>query len=129
MRRQLPAVAASAIAVAVALACPLSSWAPVAQANPPPAAEPEARPVRWVDAYARSDGDGSAEHPFRSLGTALLAGRSQDARLQLRAGLYPGPFELPAGASLEGPESAVLYVDGAEGSVVFAAGDAALLGV
>lgn len=88
-------------------------------------AEPAAAVV-WVDAAALEGGDGTEARPMKSLAAAL--GRA-GARVRVRTGLYRGPFSLPAGAELEGPESAVLFVEGGEGAVVTVAGEGRVAGV
>jgi len=102
--------------------------------RPQVAAEPaalEAVPVQavellWVDGSAPEGGDGTEARPLKSLAAAL--GRA-GARVRVRTGMYRGPFALPAGAELEGPESAVLFVEGGEGAVVTVAGDGRIAGV
>lgn len=62
------------------------------------------RPEFWVDAFSPSGGDGSSARPFKVVPQPVPAG----AILHLRAGLYPGPFVLPAGARLDGLGEVVL---------------------
>jgi hypothetical protein len=84
---------------------------------------------RWVDASALEGGEGTEARPFKALGAALAPARAgAAARVHVRTGLYRGPFVLPAGWTLDGPESAVLFVEGAEGAVL-AAGDGRVAGV
>lgn len=113
------------VAVVVALigGCPPRS-APAAVASPPRAVAP-ARLEVWVDASAPEGGDGTEARPYRALGAALARG---GGKVRVRTGLYQGPFELPAGMAIDGPESAVLFAEGGEAAVV-TAGDASLSGV
>jgi hypothetical protein len=94
---------------------------------PPPPAAAEA-PATWVDGSALEGGDGSELRPFKTLQAALAAAPAP-RRVALRAGLYRGPFTLPDRLRVEGPETAVLYVDGADGAVVSPAGSAELEGL
>ena len=109
--------------------------APVPAPVPVPAPASAARPARpapvefWVDAYAVEGGDGTEARPYRSLDRALArGGAAGGARFHVRTGLYRGPFTLPPGAAIDGPEAAVLFAEGGEGAVVTAA-DASLTGV
>src|SRR4051794_23823780 len=77
---------------------PPTSWVPA-----PPGAEV------WVDGARRESGDGSRARPFRTLAEGLAV--RPVATLHIAAGLYAGPFLLPAEAHLVGVgESTVLYV-------------------
>lgn len=103
----------------------------VSACRPQVVAEPSAREAEpaaalWVDASALEGGDGTEARPMKSLAAAL--GKA-GARVHVRTGLYRGPFALPAGAELDGPESAVLFVEGGEGPVVTVAGDGRIAGV
>lgn len=96
-------------------------------------ASPEARPAGetrthvWVDAALPTSGDGSREHPLRSLAEALI--RPGPLTVHLGAGTYPGPITLPEGARVEGQGAAsVLAVEGAA-LVVRAGREAALVDV
>src|SRR5262245_30643699 len=104
----------SALTVALA-GC--ASRAVQAESGPPPA------PVElWVDASALEGGDGTEARPLKTLGAALESARAVGAaHVHVRTGLYRGPFTLPAGWAIDGPESAVLFVEGAEGQVLSAA--------
>lgn len=59
------------------------------------------RVTYWVNPTARPDGDGSEEHPFRSLTHALKRGGKK--RIRLASGIYRGAFELTPGTELWGP--------------------------
>jgi hypothetical protein len=105
----------------------LKSWGGVALcaacATPQtlPAPAPPALPVLatwWVDASCAAGGVGTEEAPFKTLAEALARG---PARIELRSGLYRGPFALPAGTSLRGHGAVVLYAE-AEPQAVLAAG-------
>ena len=63
----------------------------------------------WVDGSAAVLGDGSFAAPFKTLGEALARA---PARIEIRAGLYRGPFILPGGTELVGHGAAVLYGEG-----------------
>ncbi|MHB8878616.1 MAG: hypothetical protein ACYC8T_33370, partial [Myxococcaceae bacterium] len=91
------------------LACP--SPRPVAPPPVPLAFSP--RPELWVDASSPAPGEGTRGHPYRSLGAALarfVGGPPFTVRLA--SGLYPGPFELPAGVRLVGFGAVVLHAEG-----------------
>lgn len=97
-------------------------------------ASPEARPAGetrthvWVDAALPTSGDGSREHPLRSLAEALI--RPGPLTVHLGAGTYPGPITLPEGARVEGQGAAsVLAVEEAAALVVRAGREAALVDV
>lgn len=77
-----------------------------------------AAPVIVVDAFAPPGGDGTTRAPYRTLPEGLAVG----ARVQLRSGLYRGPFRVPDGVWLEGQGEAVLYVEGMEAIVLEAQG-------
>ncbi|MBU8894339.1 DUF1565 domain-containing protein [Corallococcus sp. M34] len=68
----------------------------------------------WVDVAGPGTGDGSREHPLRSLAEALaLPGRP---RVHLAPGRYAGPLQVPDGARLTGggAGTVVWAEDGAE---------------
>ena len=71
-----------------------------------------------VDAFASLNGDGSASFPFKTLPTRVLPG----THIQMRAGLYRGPFSLPKDIVLEGNGEVVLFVEGNDAAVVEAQG-------
>lgn len=71
-----------------------------------------------IDAFAGPNGDGSASAPFKTLPLRVLPG----THVQLRAGLYRGPFSLPKDVVLEGSGEVVLFVEGNEAAVVEAQG-------
>ena len=65
----------------------------------------------WVEATRLQSGDGSREHPFRTLAEALAVRHAPT--VHVGPGLYAGPFVLPSGARVVGAgESTVLYVEG-----------------
>lgn len=112
------------------LAVPLAGCvrrSPEPAAPAPALAAPSPARTLWVDASAPTPGDGSAEHPFKSLGQALQA-PGRPLSIRLRSGLYAGPFTLPDGTALEGEGQVVLFVEGTE-TVVTTRGDVRLTGL
>jgi hypothetical protein len=75
------------------------------------------REEQWVDAFALEGGEGSRANPFKRVPTKLPAG----VTLHLLSGLYEGPFDLPAGARVEGHGEVVLH---ATAPAVVVAGEA-----
>lgn len=73
--------------------------------------EPAAAREVWVDASASAGGDGSLEHPFKAV--PELSGPT---RLNLRAGVYQGPFRFE-GVQLEGHGVVVLTSNAGETTV------------
>jgi hypothetical protein len=66
----------------------------------------------WVDGSAPAGGDGTKERPLKAV--PVLDG---GLHLHLRSGLYPGPFEFPAGTHVTGHGVPVLFLEG-DGVVV-----------
>ncbi len=77
-----------------------------------------------IDAFAAPGGDGSDGAPLKTIPPHFTA-----RQVRLRAGLYQGPFVLPANVELIGSGAAVLFVEGGETPVVTAAGALRLRGV
>lgn len=97
------------------LATAVGSW--LTAAEPPVSKDGFVSPAAtelWVDASSASDGDGTAQRPFKSLDGALRRANASAAHIHLAAGLYQGPFIFGPSAQLEGSGAAVLFAEGSE---------------
>ncbi|HEY8206419.1 MAG TPA: hypothetical protein VIG99_02985 [Myxococcaceae bacterium] len=125
---RLAMMAAVAALIGPLAGCPSREVKKV-EGGPPPVPDFVVPAERWVDASAPEGGEGTEARPFRALGAALAPERAGvPVRVHVRTGLYRGPFELPAKWEIEGPESAVLFVEGAGGAVL-AVADGRVAGV
>jgi hypothetical protein len=121
-----PVLATSLVALSLA-GCAGTSREAAATPSTTAAAPPAQLGELWVDASVFNPGDGSGARPFKTLQEAL-ATPSRPLVVHLRSGLYPGPFTLPDGATLQGEGQVVLFVEGT-GTVVTASGEARLRGL
>lgn len=105
------------------LALTLAATACVRTPEPLPPSEVH-RPEFWVDGFSAPGGDGSKEHPLRTVPQPL----PPRSLVHLRTGVYAGALHLEGGVTLEGTGEVVLTGgDGAE--VVVTARDAELVGL
>lgn len=80
-------------------------------ARPPPTkidAAPVQRAEIWVDAFSTTGGDGTLQRPLKTLPSPI----PPDTTVQVRAGLYAGPFFVPEGAVIAGHGEVVLTSEG-----------------
>ncbi|MBJ6760990.1 hypothetical protein JGU66_09455 [Myxococcaceae bacterium JPH2] len=97
-------------------------------ASPGPLAEVGERGAVWVDVAGRESGDGSREHPLRSLAEALA--RPGRPRVHLAPGRYVGPFRVPDGARLIGAgQDTVVWAEAGAEAVLRLEGRAELSGL
>lgn len=75
---------------------------------PAPVNSPVSKPEVWVDSYAKPAGDGSPQHPFKTVPAGLQPGTV----LNLASGLYRGPFDFTEQVEVVGHGSVVLFLDG-----------------